>query len=142
MKRENPVGSEYSAPPLAKHDENLAIMVEANPFGGATVLHCEGRLIFSGDANALAARVSEMLPTVRRMVVNLAGVSSIDSAGLGELVLLHMWADAAGYTLKFASPNKSVRALLELTNLISVFDVYGSVPEAAAAIRHEQLQTA
>ena len=73
---------------------------------------------------------------------DLAGIDSIDSGGLGELVLTQMWAEAAGYTLKFASPRKSVRHLFEITNLVSVFDVYASVPEAVAAMVQEEIQSA
>jgi len=142
MKTENPAsirGSQVSPPGQA---ENLKLTLEAHPYGGAVVLHCSGRLIFHGKANALSATIGEILPTARRMILDLAGVESVDSAGLGELVLLHMWAEAAGYSLKFASPNKFVRQLLELTNLVSVFDVYSSVPEAVAATRHEELRLA
>jgi anti-anti-sigma factor len=76
------------------------------------------------------------------MVVDLAGIDSVDSGGLGELVLTHMWAEAAGYTLKFASPKKSVRHLFETTNLVSVFDVYSSVPEAMDAMVQEEIRSA
>ena len=71
------------------------------------------------------------------MVVDLAGIESVDSAGLGELVLLHMWADASGYTLKFSGARKSVLNVLELTNLVQVLDLYPSVPEAMAAMQVE-----
>jgi anti-anti-sigma regulatory factor len=50
-----------------------------------------------------------------------------------------MWAQGAGYSLKLACPKPSVRHLLELTNLVSVLDVYSSVAEAVSAIRHEEL---
>jgi anti-anti-sigma regulatory factor len=53
-----------------------------------------------------------------------------------------MWAQAAGYKLKFASPRKSVRNLFEITNLVSVFDVYASVPEAMAAMAQEDVVSA
>ena len=76
------------------------------------------------------------------MVVDLGEVKVVDSAGLGELVLLHMWAEAAGYGLKFASPSKSVRQLIELTNLVSVFDVYPSVADAMAAMYPEEVCSA
>ncbi|MFY9561054.1 MAG: STAS domain-containing protein [Terriglobales bacterium] len=102
------------------------------------VLHCQGRIIFGPEAQALTEIVADVLPTAQRMVVDLAGVEAVDSAGLGELVLLHMWAEAAGYSLKLASPHKSVRHLFELTNLVSVFDAYGSVAEAMAAMQDEE----
>jgi anti-anti-sigma factor len=76
------------------------------------------------------------------MVVDLSGVEAIDSAGLGELVLLHMWAEAGGYSMKFACPRTPVRQLLELTNLASVFEAYGSVAEAMAAMAHERVCSA
>lgn len=126
----------------AKHDKKLKLTLETGHPGGALVLHCQGRIIFRGEARELATIVAEVLPSVRRMVVDLAGVDSIDSGGLGELVLTHMWAAAAGYSLKFASPKRSLRNLFEITNLASVFDVYGSVPEAMAAMVQEEMHPA
>lgn len=105
-------------------------------------MHCQGRGIFRSEAQALSTIVTDALPSARRMVVDLAGIDSVDSGGLGELVLTHMWAEAAGYTLKLASPKKSVRHLFEVTNLVSVFDVYGSVPEAMEAMIQEDKHTA
>jgi hypothetical protein len=53
-----------------------------------------------------------------------------------------MWAEAAGYALKFACPKQSVRHLFEITNLVSVFDVYASVPEAMAAMYPQEVPSA
>jgi len=125
-----------------RSDKQLKLSLEAGNIGSAVVLHCEGRMIFRSEARALSTLVAEVLPSARRMVVDLAGVDSVDSGGLGELVLTHMWAEAAGFTLKFASPRKSVRHLFEVTNLVSVFDVYGSVPEAMAAMVQEEIRPA
>ena len=82
--------------------------------------------------------MNEILPLARRMVIDLAGIEAVDSAGLGELVLLHMWADSSGYTLKFSGARKSVRNVLELTNLDQVLDLYPSVPDAIAAMPVEE----
>jgi len=68
------------------------------------------------------------------MIVDLAGVDSVDQGGLGELVLTQLWAEASGYTLTFASPKKSVRRLFEITNVALVFDVYPSVADAMLAM--------
>ena len=125
-----------------RSDKQLKLSLEAGNIGSAVVLHCQGRMIFRSEARALSTLVAEVLPSARRMVVDLAGVDSVDSGGLGELVLTHMWAEAAGFTLKFASPKKSVRHLFEVTNLVSVFDVYGSVPEAMAAMVQEEVRPA
>jgi anti-sigma B factor antagonist len=144
MKSQNPTGAPHpgTAPaPSATGQGNdktsnkkLKLTLESEHPGGAVVLHCQGRIIFRNEACALSTIVTEVLPSARRMVLDLAGVDSVDSGGLGELVLTHMWAEAAGYALKFACPKKSVRHLFEITNLVSVFDVYASVPEAMAAM--------
>jgi anti-sigma B factor antagonist len=143
MKPENLAGVLGSRipPVLVGHPKRLKLSLEAQS-GGAVVLHCQGRIIFGSEARALTDIVAEVLPSARRMVVDLAGVEAIDSAGLGELVLLHMWSEAAGYTLKFASPSASVRRLLVLTNLVAVFDAYGSVAEALAAMHQEEVCSA
>ena len=122
--------------------KKLNLTLEAEYSGNAIVLHCKGRIIFRSEAQTFSTIVAEVLPSARRMVVDLAGVDSVDSGGLGELVLTHMWAEAAGYTLKFACPKKSVRHLFEITNLVSVFDVYASVPEAMAAMYPEEVPSA
>src|SRR6266481_843339 len=139
MKPENLAGVLGSRIPPAQTtgDKRLTLILEAQA-GGAIVLHCQGRIIFGPEARSLTEIIAEVLPSARRMVVDLSGVEVVDSAGLGELVLLHMWAEAAGYGFKFASPSKSVRQLLELTNLVSVFDVYPSVADAMAAMYQEE----
>ena len=122
-----------------RNEKTLQLTLDAGHSASAVVLHCQGRIIFHSEARALSSIVAEVLPSAHRMVVDLAGIDSVDSGGLGELVLTHMWAEAAGYTLKFASPKKSVRHLFEITNLVSVFDVYASVPEAMAAMVQEEM---
>jgi anti-sigma B factor antagonist len=140
MRAQNPqdAGIARVAASGRRSGKQLNLSLETAHSGSAVVLHCQGRIIFRGEARALSTIIAEALPSARRMVVDLAGVDSVDSAGLGELVLSHMWAEAAGYMLKFASPRKSVRHLLEITNLVAVFDIYGSIPEAMAAMLQEE----
>jgi len=148
MKPENPIVSLSN--PLARlglstnkrNDKKLQLTLEAGHAGSTVVLRCQGRIVFHNEARALSTLVADVLPSARRMVVDLAGIDSIDSGGLGELVLTHLWAEAAGYALKFACPNVSVQHVFEVTNLVSVFDVYASVPEAMAAMVQEEMHSA
>ena len=120
----------------------LKVSLEAARFGAAVVLHCHDQGISRREGRALASLISEVLPSAGRMVVDLAAVHALDSGALGELVMTHLWAEAAGYTLIFASPSNAVRGLFESTNLVSVLDVYASLDEALAAMRQEQVQSA
>jgi anti-anti-sigma factor len=126
----------------AAAEKILKISLESARLGSAVVLHCHDRAISRDDARALAGLICEVLPSARRMILDLNEVHSLDSGALGELVMIHMWAEAAGYSLPFASPSDSVRGLFEATNLVSVFDVYSSVESAIAALNQEQIRSA
>jgi anti-anti-sigma factor len=147
MKGENFDGDRRSSSGAAEKNESLArktpvLTLEFEGRPGAVILHCKGRIVFRSEFQALSSVIAEVLPSARRLVVDLECVDSIDSGGLGELVLTYMWAEAAGYDLKFASPRKSVRELFETTNLVSVFNVYATVPEAMAATVQVQAHSA
>ena len=127
---------------LPPKEQILKVSLESARLGSAVVLHCQDRAILRGEGRALASLVAEVLPSARRMVIDLAEVQLLDSGALGELVMIYMWAEAAGYALKFANPSDSVRGLLESTNLVSVMDFYASVDAAIAAMHQEQVQSA
>lgn len=110
----------------------LSLEVWENQNG--TVVRCRGRIVYR-EAAALSQKVSELLPHSRRLVLDLEGVEMIDSAGLGELVLLHMWAQAAGCEVKLAGASENIRQLLELTNLASVFEIHPSAEQALDSFR-------
>ena len=123
-------------------DKVLVLSLEATGYNGAVVLHCQGRTVFRSDARALSSMISEVLPSARRMVVDLSAVTSLDNSALGELVLTNMWADAAGYALKFSNPTEPVRRLLEATNLAAVLDVHPTVESALDAMQQDQVPAA
>ena len=74
-----------------------------------------------------------------RSVLDLSGVSAMDSAGIGELALLQTWAQERNANLKCAGANDLVRTLLDLTNLDSVVEVHPSVESAVESFREEQI---
>ena len=55
----------------------------------------------------------------RDIIVDLGGVTAIDAAGIGALISLR----AAGTYLRLVDPSETVRQVLRLTNLDSVFDI-------------------
>lgn len=127
---------------LPATEKILKVSLESARVGPAVVLHCHDQAISRGDGRALAGLISDVLPSARHMVIDLASVHVLDSGALGELVMIHMWAEAAGYALTFASPSDLVRELFESTHLVSVLDVYARVEDAIAAMCREQVQSA
>jgi anti-anti-sigma factor len=63
-----------------------------------------------------------------RAVVDLSGVSYMDSSGLGTLVTLYISAKKAGKTFKLLKMSDRVAELLRIGKLASIFDGYGQYP--------------
>ena len=117
----------------------LKLSLETRNRGDVIVVHCQGRIVYRDEAAALSRVAGEVLQQARRLVLDLSGVSSMDSAGIGELALLQTWAHANNVSMKCAGPNPLVSTLLELTNLDSVLEVHPSVDEAVASFREERV---
>ena len=68
----------------------------------------------------------------KKVLLNLAGVSYIDSSGIGELVSGFTSVTNQGGQLKLLNLNKRVQDLLQITKLYTVFEVF---EDEAAAVR-------
>lgn len=69
----------------------------------------------------------------KKVLVDLAGVSFVDSAGLGELVQTNSTAKNHGGSLKLFSPTSRLRELLVVTRLTTVLGVYDDEAQALAS---------
>jgi anti-sigma B factor antagonist len=115
----------------------LKLDLETRAIGEVTVLYCRGRFTCRDQATAFSQMIAGLLPHARQVVVDLSGLEIIDSAGLGELVVVHMWIRASGCALKLAGANARIQQLLELTNLVSVFDVHPSLDDAVLSFQRK-----
>jgi anti-sigma B factor antagonist len=120
-------------------EPKLKLSLEIANRGDVIVVHCEGRIVYRDEAAELSRVVGEALGHSNKLVLDLSGVTSIDSAGIGELVLLQTWAQKKNVAFKCGGPNVLVRNLLELTNLDSVLDVRPSLDAALDSFRAEQV---
>lgn len=120
-------------------ESKLKLSLETRQHGDVVIVYCQGRIVYRDEAVALSRFVGEVLQNRVKVVLDLSGVSSIDSAGIGELVLLHTWAQAKNADLKCATPSPFVRDLLDLTHLNSFFDVHPTLDEALAAFQAREV---
>ncbi len=102
---------------------------------GIVVLDCSGRIVFGEETTALRETVKTLLNETRQVVLNLAGVNYIDSGGLGTLVGLYTSARNNGGNIKLANLTQRVGDLLQVTKLLTVFDVYDGEDKAVRAFR-------
>lgn len=98
----------------------LQIVVEH--YMDSALLRCSGRLVVGEEV--LRLREAVMCQADKRSVqLDLAGVETIDAAGLGLLVSLHTVGCVVGFELQVRNPVRRVRALLNLTGLESVLEI-------------------
>ncbi|HYH00696.1 MAG TPA: STAS domain-containing protein [Terriglobales bacterium] len=102
---------------------------------GIPVLDCSGRIVIGEESAALRDMVKRMLAEDQRLVLNLSEVNYIDSAGLGTLVSLYTSAKNTGGAIKLANLTQRVGDLLQVTKLLTVFDVYEGEDKAVRAFR-------
>lgn len=101
--------------------------------GPIAVLGLSGK-ITADDNGELREKVTSSLKRGHRQILlDLGGVTHIDSSGLGEIVSCHTTAMRENGAIKLANVGKRSRDLLTLTKLITVFDVYDSDGEAIAS---------
>jgi anti-anti-sigma factor len=85
---------------------------------------CRGKLL-SNTTDLLYAPIATLIPNHPRIVLDLSGLTQMDSMGVGSLVRLYLSARSQGSSLELMNLGTKVRDLLILTNLISVFTVVG-----------------
>jgi anti-sigma B factor antagonist len=90
----------------------------------ATVVECNGKLN-TETAALLKNEVKVLIPGAKRIVLDLTGVSYMDSSGLGTIVALYVSARAAKCGFQPVNFNKQVREMLRITNLLTVFEACG-----------------
>jgi anti-sigma B factor antagonist len=120
-------------------EPKLKLSLETVSRGDVIIVHCEGRIVYRDEAAELSRVVGGVLQYSNKIVLDLSRVTSIDSAGLGDLALLQTWAQNKDIMFKCAAASVMVRNLLALTNLDSVLDLHPSLDAALESFREEQV---
>jgi len=111
----------------------MALKISNHDVGGVTVINCSGRIVFGEEAADLREVVKSLLQRSKQIVIDLGGVSYIDSGGLGTLVGLYTSARNMGGEIKLAHLTQRVHDQLQITKLITVFECYDSEQAAVNA---------
>ena len=106
------------------------LFIESKEVEGVAVLRCSGRICFRREAEFLASIAERWLENGRDLLLDLAGVEALDSAGIGQLVLIYMRAEGAGRDVALCCAPDHVLQLLRLTNTAGLFERFDSVESA------------
>ena len=105
--------------------------IDERAAGGVKILDISGQIKFTQGDEMLKDKIHSVVHQgSKKILVNLAGVDYVDSAGLGELVGAYTTVTKAGGKMKLLNVTKKMRDLLSITKLLTVFETYDNEQEA------------
>lgn len=111
----------------------MQLRLESRPVGDVLVIQGHGRIVAGNEVFNLHAFIGDSLVKYGDVVLQLDHVEFVDSSGLGALVRLTQAARSKGGDLKLSGVPPRIRKTLQMTNLLSQFELYDSVEEAITA---------
>jgi anti-anti-sigma factor len=104
------------------------------PVADRLVLSPQEPLLAGGAAEAFEKEIQQLFRGGQRhVIVDLAGVTTIDSAGIRALVRGHTTSQRLGGSLRLAAVRPAVHQVLDASRLASIFETYTSVESARLA---------
>ena len=112
----------------------MALKITTREVDGVTVAALDGRIVLGEESNALREKIKTLVGEgKKKIVLNMDNVTFIDSAGLGTLVASHHSAKAQGAGLKLCHLGTKFQEVLQITKLMTIFDVYNTEADAVAS---------
>ena len=102
--------------------ERLRLAVERS--GDTAVVRCHGELV-AGATDRLYQEVRQLIPEVKRIVLDFKELTYIDSSGIGTVVRIYVSTKSGKCDLTLVNTSARVRQILGITNLLSVLQVVG-----------------
>jgi anti-sigma B factor antagonist len=107
------------------------MQIEQRSVADVVLLDLKGKITLGEGDELLKDKVNSLLNQgQRKIVLNLAEVPYIDSAGLGEIVRTYTTVSRQGGSLKLLNLTKRITDLLSITKLLTVFETFDSESDA------------
>jgi anti-sigma B factor antagonist len=109
----------------------MSIKTTTQQVDSVTVVHVSGRITIGEGATTIRELIQGFINQGNnRILLDLGEVSYIDSTGIGQLVSSFTSVSRNGGQLKLLNLTKKVHDLLQITKLVTVFDIFDSEPAA------------
>jgi anti-sigma B factor antagonist len=107
------------------------MQIEERAVGDVVVLDLKGRVTLGDGDELLKDKVNSLVNRgFKKIVLNLAEVPYVDSAGLGEIVRTYTTVSRQGGSLKLLNLTKRISDLLAITKLLTVFETFETESDA------------
>ena len=112
----------------------MALKMTNREVDGVSIVALDGRIVLGEESNALREKVKSLIADGKKKVVlNMDNITFIDSAGLGTLVAAHHSAKSQGASLRLCHLGSKFQEVLQITKLLTVFEVYDTEAAAVAS---------
>jgi anti-sigma B factor antagonist len=114
----------------------MSFKAASRDVGDVSVIDMDGRITLGEGSARLRDLIHEALAGGhKKILMNLGGITYLDSSGLGELVSGYRLAKSQGAELKLLNLNKKVSDLLQVTKLYTVFDIHTNEAQSVSSFR-------
>jgi anti-sigma B factor antagonist len=116
----------------------LALFIVEKIVDGIMVLDLRGRITLGSETESLRRKLRETIAAGHNQIIlNLGEITYVDSGGLGTLISAFTSTSSSGGKLKLLHLPRGVQQLLQVTRLITVFEIYENLPAAVASFRQD-----
>jgi anti-sigma B factor antagonist len=119
---------------LDGEETNVALKMTNREVNGVSVMALDGRIVLGEESNALREKLKSLIAEgKKKIVLNMDNIKYIDSSGLGALVAAHCSAKTQGASLRLCHLGSKFQEVLQITKLLTVFDVCDTEAAAVAS---------
>src|ERR1700736_2848860 len=111
----------------------MALNTTTSKVDGVFVVYLSGAIFFGEESVSLRNLVKDLLNKSHQIVLDLGDVTYIDSGGLGTLVALYASVRKIGGDIKLARVGRRANAVLQLTKLVTLFEIFDKAENAVAS---------
>jgi anti-sigma B factor antagonist len=114
----------------------MSMTLKTRQVGDVTVVDAAGRITLGEGSSAFRDSLKDLVAKgQKKVLLNLAEVSYIDSSGIGEMVSGFTSVSNGGGQLKLLNLTKRIQDLLQITKLYTVFEVFDDEAKAVASFK-------
>jgi anti-sigma B factor antagonist len=112
----------------------MTVRMTNSEVDGVSVVALDGRIVLGEESTSLREKLKSLIAEgKKKIVLNMANIKYIDSSGLGTLVSAHLSAKTQGASVRLCNLGRKFHDVLQMTKLLTVFDVYDTEAAAVAS---------
>ena len=112
----------------------MALKMMNSEVDGTSVVTLDGRIVLGEESQALRQKLKSLIAEGnKKIILNMDNIKYIDSAGLGILVAAHVTAKLQGASLILSNLGTKFQEILQITKLVTVFQVFNTEAAAVAS---------